>query len=223
MMSNRVYANSLPFILAFKEDLDAREAFLLKNLGRVLKVMPIYTEFLAEVKGIGPAIAAGLLAYTQSIDRFPSMSHMIAYFGLHVVDGHAPRKKAGERANWHGQARSLLLGVLGDSFVKQRTPIYRDVYDREKEKQLPICEGLFKGRKVVKKDGSDGKIPWKMVAEKRARRKATKLFCKKYFKAYRRLGAGEEWRAVLDEIAFGESALMPEPKARVKKKAAVVA
>lgn len=197
-MGNRVYAQSLPVVKEFLKELDASEKKLLKQVMEVLKVMPIYTDFLSQVKGVGPAIAGGLLAFTQDVNRFPTQSHLMAYFGLHVVDGEAPRKRTGQKANWHGEARSILLGVFGDSLVKQNTPECRDIYDKEKAKQLPRCEAKFKGKKITKKDGTVGEIPWKLVAERRARRKAVKHFVKRYWQSYKRLGTGTEWRNVLD-------------------------
>lgn len=169
--SNRIYANTNARIKDVLTSLETHEKQILKEMEGILKTMPIYSEFLANIKGIGPAVSAGLLAYVGDIARFPNYSHMQAYFGLSVVDGKAPRKQKGKTANWHQKGRSLLLGVVGDMFIKQRTPLYRDIYDSEKARQIPLCETLGH-------------------AHKRATRKAVKRFFRDFYKSYKKLGPG---------------------------------
>ncbi|GAG78088.1 unnamed protein product, partial [marine sediment metagenome] len=41
---------------------------------------------------------------------------------------------------------------IGDCFVKQRTPKYRDIYDREKEKQLKLGKWDEKKKKMLNKE-----------------------------------------------------------------------
>jgi hypothetical protein len=58
------------------------------------------------------------------------------YLGLHAVDGHSPRKTRGQRCDWDPKGRTLVLQPdgLADQIVRQRTPVYRDVYDETKER-----------------------------------------------------------------------------------------
>ena len=60
------------------------------------------------------------------------------YLGLHVVDGHSPRKTRGQRADWDPKGRTLVLQPdgLADQIVRQRTPVYREVYDATKARLL---------------------------------------------------------------------------------------
>lgn len=168
-VGNRLYANENSLVREFLTRLESQETDIVKQLRRQLKTMPVFTEFLDPIKGVGPAVSSGLLSLVGDFDRFPRVSSMWKYFGLDVRDGKAPRRKKGEVANWSQAGRSLLLGVLADSFVKHRTPIYRDIYDREKAKQLPLVERPI-------------------IAERRARRKAVKEFIKDFFQAYKKYG-----------------------------------
>lgn len=195
--SNRIYANSHPKIKAVLETLEEHEKAILKEMKGILEHMPIYAEFLLQIKGIGPAVASGLLAYMGNVARFSNVSHAYAYFGLDVRGGKAPRKTKGQTANWSHKGRCLLLGVIGDSFVKHRTPKYRDIYDAEKARQKPLCEAA--GLKPI-------------AAERRARRKAVKVFFKDFFQAYRRLGIGEVLDYVNNPVAY------EKPKRRARKK-----
>jgi len=66
-----------------------------------------------------------------------------------------------------------LMGILADNFVKQRTPIYREIYDKEKARQASL-----KGEGAPKN---------KMHAHLRAKRKAIKIFLSHFWCAWREL------------------------------------
>lgn len=52
-------------------------------------------DWIAEQRGIGLPGFARLLGVTGDISRFPTVSKFWKYLGLHVVDGHAPRREKG--------------------------------------------------------------------------------------------------------------------------------
>jgi hypothetical protein len=98
----------------------------------------------------------GIMLPPRTTTGVRSLRH---YFGLHVVDGAAPRRKKGVQADWNTKALALVIGPdgLADQIVKHRTPKYRDLYDRKKATQLEA-----------------GKAPWQ--AHKAARRYAAQEF-----------------------------------------------
>lgn len=51
--------------------------------------------WIAEQRGIGLPGFARILGVTGSLDRFATVSRLWKYLGLHVVDGHAPRREKG--------------------------------------------------------------------------------------------------------------------------------
>lgn len=58
------------------------------------------------------------------------------YLGLHVVNGKSPRKTRGQQGDWNVRGRTLILQPDGiaDQIVKQRVPVYREIYDQTKER-----------------------------------------------------------------------------------------
>lgn len=52
-------------------------------------------DWIMEQRGIGLPGFARLLGVTGNIDRFPTVSKLWKYLGLHVVDGHAPKREKG--------------------------------------------------------------------------------------------------------------------------------
>jgi len=145
----------------------------------------IWTQWLSGVKGISTVLCANLLKevgycdgiYTEDVlddegeilhrkgdERTPSISSLWRYFGLDVVDGKAPKRRRGEKIGYKPRLRTLAWKIT-DSFVKQRTPYYRDVYDKEKERQLRLME-----------EKAENAPERPLHAELRARRKTAKLF-----------------------------------------------
>ena len=143
-----------------------------RNIARLLKQFPIWTEWAQHVPGCGPAIAGtflclwswrsipiceecggvliknggmtcgdcgkeakgeGVLKYRIENRDYPNISKWWAYLGLHTVDGHKPKRKKGELANWNTRGRTM-AHLLGQCFVKtsaEKNP-YRAYYDERK-------------------------------------------------------------------------------------------
>lgn len=94
---------------------------------------PVF-EHLRAYRGIGPVLAAGLLATIQDPARYNHVSGLWAYAGLHVVDGVAARRRRGEKANWNPFLKTLCWKV-GESFVKAgKDSFYRGLYEEAREK-----------------------------------------------------------------------------------------
>ncbi len=178
-----------------KGSLEDQEAEVVRDIGKMLSQMPIYTEYLSKVAGVDVKTAAGLIAHVGDIRRFQNISCYMAYFGLHTVDGKAPRKSKGKMANWDQDGRALILGVIGDIFVKlkegqyvrkdgkvvkRKGSPYRDIYDKARLHYDPISERPI-------------------IAHRCAIRKACIVFMKKLWKAYHRLVNNE---SVSDLIEF---------------------
>lgn len=85
--------------------------------------------------GIDDAVCEGTMLPPRETTGVRSLWH---YLGLHVVDGHSPKKRKGQRADWSPVGRTVVLmpGGIADSIIKSRTPVYRDEYDRQKERLI---------------------------------------------------------------------------------------
>lgn len=126
-------------------NLEFQEDRHFKRLGSMLNEYKIYTEFLQQVKGIGPAMA-GVLISEINIERCQYPSSLWKYAGLDVAeDGHGRSKKKehlvttkyinkdGEEAEKLGITfnpwlKTKLIGVLASSFLRAGENPYSEVY-----------------------------------------------------------------------------------------------
>jgi len=102
-----------------------------KSLTGELIKMPIWTGYLQNVVGISTLTASKLLYLVKDVTRFSNPSKLMKYAGLAVVDGAPDRLKRGVEAHYSPELKSLLLGVVGDNFIKSNSQ-YRKVYDERK-------------------------------------------------------------------------------------------
>lgn len=125
--------------------LENRENSHFKMLGLMLKEFKIYTEFLDNIKGIGPAMA-GILISEIDINRCKYPSSLWKYAGLDVADdgqGRSKKKehlvttvfinKGGEEDTKLGITfnpflKSKLIGVLASSFLRAGENYYSTIY-----------------------------------------------------------------------------------------------
>lgn len=107
------------------------EASMEKLVWREVRDLPIVDLWLIRVKGVGPRLAALLVANIGNIGRFDTISKLWAYAGLHVIDGRAPKRAVGQKANWNAELKATAW-KLGQSFVKIADSPYRKLYDAYK-------------------------------------------------------------------------------------------
>lgn len=164
-------------------------------IGHSLKQFTIWENYLKDINGIGKPSAAELIAIIKDIKRFPTVSKLWAYFGLHVINGSAPRRKAGQVANWNGRAKSLVLNdIVSNGFkmngaervnketgeVTKDATHWRSTYDSYKEAELDKNEMRSEDDKLSK-----GHM------DKRAMRKTGKEFLKRLWVKWNELEGTE--------------------------------
>ena len=166
------------------ERMDKQEAELKAMVLKQIKDEPLWKDWMKGVKGVGPCIAGGMLAWLGDCSRFDTVSKLWAYCGEHVVDGHAPKRTRGEKANWNATLRTLCWKA-GQSFVRVGDG-YRDLYLREKVRLRGLHpEPVEYDPPRKKKDGTpllrftDGHI------DAMARRKVAKVFLSHYWQMAR--------------------------------------
>jgi hypothetical protein len=94
---------------------------------------PMY-KWLRSIRGIGPVLAGGLISGID-IRKAEHVSSLWKYFGYHVVNGRAVKRKKGEKLGFNPGMR--VLGYkIADSFVKHRTPVYRQIYEERKRRAM---------------------------------------------------------------------------------------
>jgi hypothetical protein len=135
------------------EGLCAVEAQAVKRLESAMKHHPLGA-WVAETQGLGAKTVGRFLGAVGPLQARTMPSQLWAYCGLHVVDGHAPRRQRGQQANWSTRAktRAYLMAEACVKLVgggtKRRSP-YRDVYDaarahdaeRQAERETPLTDG----------------------------------------------------------------------------------
>lgn len=109
----------------------ARERELVKILERI----DVYQQlFKPVIEGCGPRIAARLIASIGSASRFSTAAKMVAFCGVHVLpDGKFARKRTGQVANWHNDARQALY-LLGDQFNRRPDSVWGQKLRLNKER-----------------------------------------------------------------------------------------
>lgn len=165
-----------------------------------IKTLPIYKNFLKPVKGIGPILSGGILAWLDPY-KADHASSFWKYCGLHVVDGKAIKRQKGKKLGFNVKMR-VLAWKIAKSFVRQRTPFYREIYDEAKLKEnekLGNCienpqncsmykDCIKKFKTKAKRIGSNPKKPpCKQHIDYRAMRKMVKRFLADLWTTWRSL------------------------------------
>lgn len=187
--------------------MDRQEAELKALVMAEIKQEPLWQNWLKGVKGVGPCIAGGLMAWAGDCSNFDTVSKLWAWSGLHVLDGHAPRRERGVRANWNPVMRTLAWKASKSFVLSGRG--YRALYDAEKVRLRtlhPEPEPCDPPRK--RKDGgvlmrfTDGHI------DAMARRKVAKVFFAHYWQMAR-ASAGLPTREVYVIEKLGHGTVIP--------------
>ena len=98
------------------------EEMWVEHLQKCIKKHPVYTRWLANVSGIGAALAGDLLA-EYKVEKIYYIGQLFQYAG---IVGNTRRTK-GEKVKYNVYLKKRLLGVLPGSFLKARSP-YAVVY-----------------------------------------------------------------------------------------------
>ena len=106
-----------------------------KNAKKVMVGMgkqcgPIW-DWLTGIKGIGDHTAAKLIAQFDDPAKFDTVSKFWRFAGWAVIDGQRERNQRGEAAHYNSRLKSECF-LVAESFIKQQTPGYVDIYYEEK-------------------------------------------------------------------------------------------
>jgi len=168
----------------------------------------IYRAFLQHIRGISTILSANLIKEFGYCEKYKYVSSLWKHCGFDVQDGVAPRRKSGERITYNPRLRTLGWKIA-DSMVTQRTPLYRELYEAEKQRQLEkeYPKGYLASKyNYIKRDGKlvevydkeDTKLK-QWHANKRAMRYIAKMFLEHYFVASKKLTGQEVTKAWIIE------------------------
>lgn len=183
------------------DDAKEKEVECEKNLKRVLKRFPIWTEYLEGIKGVG-TIAAGWIIGEFDIEKATTVSKMWQFAGLNPglvkgkkrvdhEDGKVEFVETGEMIRgdkltpghvspFNQKLRTALVGVLADGFIKQQNYYAMEFYypykaRLEQEESTVLHVGKEKQWKDVNKGHRD----------RAAKRYMIKMFLKDLYVAWR--------------------------------------
>jgi len=108
-----------------------------KLLGKEVEKHPAWTNYLKDIKGVGAAVGAGLIARIKRASRFTDKYSLRHFAGM--------IQKKGNQQFDHKLKRTLYH--FTEEIIKQRTPVWRELYDNIKE--------FYKGKHP---DWSKGKV-----------------------------------------------------------------
>lgn len=118
-----------------------------KEMARLAKSLPVWTDFAEGVRGLGAISLAVILAETGDLSDYPKKGHVWKRLGLAVINGvrQGGLRKTASAEEWivHGynrQRRSRIF-VIGDVLIKQGD-LYRQVYLDRKEYERRAAEAL---------------------------------------------------------------------------------
>jgi hypothetical protein len=130
-----------PYTHAALDDARAIEDTLQKYVRQLVKTVPIYRAWLSSVKGIGPMLAASLIAEIGSPDQFRSVSVLWHYCGIHVKDGRCPAMYLGDKVTWNPKLKKTCYKIadafwrlgsgngLGRQLIEEYKAYYQDQDD----------------------------------------------------------------------------------------------
>jgi len=182
------------------EALKSLEKEIKNYITEEIKDVPVCAQFLQPIKGIGPILAGGLLAWLDPY-KADHISSFWKYCGLHVAEGTAIKREKGKKLGFPLKLRTLCWKI-GKSFVRAKTPFYRDIYDKAKVSENrklgnPIenpqnCPMYKKclirlGQKAKRLSVKPKNPPCKQHIDYRAMRKMVKRFLADFWLAWRRL------------------------------------
>lgn len=183
------------------DDAKEKEVECEKNLKRVLKRFPVWTEYLEGIKGVG-TIAAGWIIGEFDIEKATTVSKMWQFAGLNPglvkgkkrvdhEDGKVEFVETGEMIRgdkltpghvspFNQNLRTALVGVLADGFIKQQNYYAMEFYypykaRLEQEENTVLHVGKEKQWKDVNKGHRD----------RAAKRYMIKMFLKDLYVAWR--------------------------------------
>jgi hypothetical protein len=115
--------------------MDAMVGDLTKTMVNCGKTLGPIWEWGTSIKGLGEGgLLAQLLAQIDDIGKFDTVSKLWRFAGWAVIDGEIDRCKKGEKSPYNRKLKAICWNIV-QSFIRNHTPIYADIYYEEKDRQ----------------------------------------------------------------------------------------
>lgn len=172
----------------YPESMKAVEERFEKEMMMLVRKEYVWQEYLSKVKGIGPIMAAGLIAWFDDPAKANTPSKMWKYAGLGVTDGKADRKHKGENIGFNPKLKTHMYKIGKQLFFAKGN--YYKYYLGEKklisEKHKPAIdvESLAKKDRVTYWQEHPNEWP-NGKCHSYAFRKMLKLFLSNFWEVWR--------------------------------------
>jgi hypothetical protein len=136
------------------EAVEEKEKEIKRRLASFVKDQILYKEYLSKIRGVGEVMAAFLITFLDPA-KFDKVSGMWKYCGLHVVNGKAPRRIAGQKTDFNPFAR-VMMWRLGEG-IRMQGRSYRFIYElflqesKEKHPDWTMAHHINHARRVTVK------------------------------------------------------------------------
>lgn len=94
-----------------------------KLLGKEVEKHSVWTDYLKDIKGVGAAVGAGLIARIKRASRFTDRYSLRHFAGMITKKGNPQFDHKLKRTLYH----------FTEEIIKQRTPVWRELYDNMKK------------------------------------------------------------------------------------------
>lgn len=123
-------SETIAMLESYKKRFEQLENELDKDIAGMVEQYDIY-EHVSAVKGIGPTIAAKLIAMIE-IDRAPTVSALWRYAGLAVIDGKSERPVKGEKLHYNKRLKTVCTFLIPRALLMAKSP-YADRFYKARE------------------------------------------------------------------------------------------
>ena len=121
------------FFKKLKMVLDDTEKDLKEEMAARLEGLPIYENYLKNIRGIAEILSAALIGEIGTIKRFKNAGHLLSYsgFGCDSITGEAIKRTHGKKANFNSHLK-MVLWKVSDCLIKSGGSIYDKEYRTRK-------------------------------------------------------------------------------------------
>lgn len=160
-------------LLEIAKDTKNTEKNYKKLMDQYLQKEKIWYLWLEKIRGISSVLGSNLIKNFGYCETYDYVSSLWRHTGYDPEGAKGLRR--GEEIHYSPKLKTFIWKI-GDSFIKQRTPVYRGIYDNEKQRQLSL----------MKNEASNAPKS-RLHADLRARRKMVKIFMQHYWLICRKI------------------------------------
>ena len=115
-------------------NLDSNIRYAKKSMINYGAIVGDIWEMATNIRGLGEGgLVAQLLAQIDDIGKYDTISKLWRFAGYAVIEGMAEKNKQGEKSHFNRRLKAVCWNIC-QSFIKQQTPGYVDIYYAEKSR-----------------------------------------------------------------------------------------